>query len=81
MTAWLYARSDKQYMAPPVETACRNEDTPFGQVWGLQAIGHDMDRSGAVSAEIKRMLAEAEKKLRPGTDRAYEVGKLPRQFE
>jgi hypothetical protein len=79
--AWFYAKPDKQILVPLVETVCRKEDTPFGQFWGLQAVGHVMDKAGPPPAEVRKMLEEFGARLRPGTDRAYEVKKLLRQFD
>ena len=79
--AWFYAKPDPQFLTPLVETVCRKEDTPFGQFWGLQAVEHVMDKAGPPPAEVKKSLEQLGTKLRPGTDRAYEVKKLLRRFE
>jgi hypothetical protein len=77
--AYLYARPDPKFLLPLVGTVTAKEDKPFGQYWGLQAIGRVMSNVDRVSPEIKSKLQAFGARLPAGTDREYEVKKLLRQ--
>jgi hypothetical protein len=76
---YLYVRPDPQFLLPLVEAVTAKEDRPFGQYWGLQSIGRVMSNAAHVPPEIKNRLQAFGARLRPGTDREYEVRKLLRQ--
>jgi hypothetical protein len=77
--AYLYAHPNPQCLPQLVDSVTAQENTPFGQYWGLQSIGQVMSNLEHVGPEIKKKLAVLEAKLPSGTDREYEVRRLLRQ--
>ncbi|MES1240847.1 MAG: hypothetical protein ABUT39_04450 [Acidobacteriota bacterium] len=77
--AYLYARPDAQLLLPLVEAVTDKEDQPFGQYWGLQAIGRVMAGATQIPLIVKSKLQTLGARLQPGTDRDYELRKLLRQ--
>jgi hypothetical protein len=74
--AYLYARPNCPNLSILVESVTAQENQPFGQYWGLQAIGRVMSRCEVVPPEVKSSLKAFAKALPPGTDRAYEAKRL-----
>lgn len=57
------------------------ETKPFGQYWGLQAIGKNLPKKASdISESVLRALIGYEAKQRPGTDRHYAVNEILQQI-
>jgi hypothetical protein len=73
---FLYARPEPRYLQDLVSSVTQIEDKPFGQYWGILAIqkvlGGIADPVENTKQELRRFLA----KLKPGTDRYYELSKI-----
>jgi hypothetical protein len=79
--AYLYVRPDAQFLTTLVEAVTSKEDTPFGQYWGLQALGRVIPKVPQVPPEIKSKLQKFGAKLPRGTDRDYELRRLLQQTQ
>jgi hypothetical protein len=73
--AYLYANPDFAHLENLVNSVTQIEDKPFGQYWGIQAIGKVLGNRGntEVSKEILDRLNRFLNRLKPGTDRHYEL--------
>jgi hypothetical protein len=59
----------------------KGEDTPFGQYWILRALRRIVETSpDAFDEDLSRLLRDYRQRLRPGTDRHYEVTQLLRDI-
>lgn len=81
--AVLYARPNYQHFEKLVENVTQVEPKPFGQYWGLQAIRRVLLERGSspVPEVVVENLRQFATKVRPGTDRAYEVKKILQELE
>jgi hypothetical protein len=79
--AYLYTRPDPQFLIPLVESVTSREDKPFGQYWGLQALGRVISKVPQVPPGIRSKLQTFGAKLPRGTDRDYELRKLLQQTQ
>ena len=77
--AFLYARPDPSRLAELVASVTRTETKPFGQYWGLQAIGRNIG-SADVPAAVVEDLDRFANVVQKGTDRHYEVQRILRQI-
>ena len=80
--AYCFARPDASQLETLVDSVTRLEDKPFGQYWGLQALGrvlplasHDARRA------VRPPLTKFAQRIEPGTDRDYEIRKLLRLID
>lgn len=75
--AYLYAKADYQYLEELVD-AIISDHTPFGQYWGIQALGKILETStnSKIDSNILNKLKPYYDKLGKGIDREYELGKL-----
>ena len=65
-----------------VDSVIAKEDKPFGQYWGLQAIGRVLPSAPPnVLQEAKSKLMEFQARVPSGTDRDYETRRLLREIE
>lgn len=80
---YLYVRPDPEWIIPLVESVTQKEDKPFGQYWGLQAIGRVQAKVAApgVIRSVKDRLLSFKTKIPAGTDREYMVKKLLQQID
>jgi len=80
--AFLYVKPDASYLAPLVRTVTDGlEDKPFGQYWGLRAIGSVIDTfkdKDRIPSAVKLRLKEFCNKLPRSTDRHFELSKISR---
>jgi hypothetical protein len=74
--AYLYARPEPAMLEPLVRSVTVVEDRPFGQYWGLRAVGAVAAAAGGIPERARDQLARFGATLDPGSDRAYEVRKL-----
>jgi hypothetical protein len=81
--SYLYADPNAHYLEALVSSVTTLEDQPFGQYWGLQAIGRNLggrvERSDTDS--VLRKLTEFAEQVPPGSDRDYEARKLLAQLQ
>ena len=80
--AYLYAAPDARHLAALVSSVTTLEDKPFGQYWGLQAIGHNFGsrlEKDVVDSVLRDLTAFVERVPR-GSDRDYEARKLLTQM-
>lgn len=78
--AYLYSRQrpDTSLLDSLVNSLVNIEDKPFGQYWGLQALSRMLGRLDRATlkpdtvAELDKLLG----RLRPGTDRHYELSRI-----
>jgi hypothetical protein len=78
---FLYTKPDPHDLSALVESVTRREDKPFGQYWGLQAIGRTLTQTTAVPTDVVRKLREFSSIIQPGTDRHYELRKILQRHE
>lgn len=80
--AHLHANPDPALLEPLVRAVTVLDDTPFGQYWGLRALGTILSSSErTLPPELRAQLERYRRaSLRPGTDRDYELGKLLSSF-
>lgn len=64
-------------------SVCHTEQHPFGQYWGLQAIGRNLPTQGdaQVPLVVREALQELARRLPQGTDRYYEISKILRHLK
>jgi hypothetical protein len=76
--AYLNARPEGAPIADLVESLTRAEDKPFGQYWGILALGEVIRATSPaqIGAAELSMLRDFKKKLEPGTDREYELKRI-----
>lgn len=75
---YLYVRPKPAHLVELVHSVTAREDKPFGQYWGLQAIG--LNLSGVTSeklpAAVVMNLTAYASRVQRGTDRDYEVRRI-----
>jgi hypothetical protein len=73
--AALYAHPRAELIDDLVASVTHIEDKPFGQYWGIQAIGRVIGSmtQDQVSKGVVNALQDFLKRLKPGTDRYYEL--------
>ena len=76
--AYLYAKPNPTLLAELVLSVTTLEDKPFGQYWGLQAIGLNVGDVGAKSIpdSVARDLIAYSTRVPSGTDRDYELRRI-----
>ena len=77
--ATLYATPDVTLLDSLIKSIANVEDKPFGQYWGLQAIGRAVDlarREGAIPPNVVEDLVKLVPRFRRGTDRDYELRRI-----
>jgi hypothetical protein len=76
--AYLFAKPDFDKINNLVESVTEIEDKPFGQYWGIQAIGKVIANRVSKNLSIKTLsrLKLYFLGLQAGTDRHYELGKI-----
>ncbi len=80
--AHLYARPEPQLLSDLVRSVTEKEDKPFGQYWGIQAIGRVVQAAPeSVNSQTRNMLQNFLTKLKKGTDRYYELSKIMKSFD
>jgi hypothetical protein len=73
-----YANPNSELLNALVEAVTNLEDTPFGQYWGIQATGRVIGMMGRnhISESVVNALRDFLKRLKPGTDRYYELSRI-----
>jgi hypothetical protein len=80
--AHLYARPEPQLLSDLVRSVTEKEDKPFGQYWGIQAIGRVVQAAPeSVNLQTRNMLQNFLAKLKKGTDRYYELSKIMKSLD
>lgn len=82
--AYLWARPAYARLESLVDSVIKIEDKPFGQYWGIQAIGKVIGSrppKAKVDLRILSTLRGFLSQLQPGTDRYYELSGILREFE
>jgi len=80
--AYLYALPDLHCLKALVHSLVYVEDTPFGQYWGIEALGKLLGKAdGALSPSIMDELRDFLHRLGRGTDRYYELKRLLPELE
>jgi hypothetical protein len=75
--AYLYARPNPQHLADLVHSVTEIENKPFGQYWGIQAIGRVIQANpDSVDTQIRNTLRKFLGTLEKGTDRYFELSKI-----
>jgi hypothetical protein len=76
--AYLYAQPDPAYIEALVDSVTSVEDKPFGQYWGLLAIGRAVAniQGGELPMEVVDELRSLAGRVPAGTDRSYELRKI-----
>ena len=79
--AYLYAKPNQTHFDELVRSVTVLEDKPFGEYWGLQAIGLNVGFiKGAVSDQVAHDLIAYRARTRKGTDRDYELSRVLKQL-
>ncbi len=80
--AYLYARPDPALLNELVLSVTTREDTPFGQYWGLQAIGLNIGNleTSTQRDAVMRDLVAYSARVPSGSDRGYEVRRILEQI-
>ena len=80
--AYLYSVPEYQRLDELIDSVTQIEDKPFGQYWGIQAIGRILEMKGSsdVSATAIQGLRHFHESLEHGTDRHYELRRILRAF-
>ena len=80
--AFLYKIPNYDFINELVRSVTQIEDKPFGQYWGLQAIGKTLEgrNEKEVPMEIVNSLENFKNRLRKGTDRYYELSRILRDL-
>lgn len=72
-----YAVPQPQLLPGLVQSVTKKEDKPFGQYWGIQAIGRVVQAAPeGVDLQIRKSLREFLATLKRGQDRYYELSKI-----
>ena len=80
--AHIYARPEPQVLSDLVRSVTEKEDTPFGQYWGIQAIGRVVQAAPeSVTLQTRNALQNFLTKLKKGTDRYYELSKIMKSLD
>jgi hypothetical protein len=76
--AALYAHPKADLLDELVDSVIAIEDRPFGQYWGIQAIGRVIGtiRQEQIGSHTIDTLQSFLERLKPGTDRYYELGRI-----
>ena len=78
--AGLYGSPRPKLLEALTVSVTSSETKPFGQYWGLQAIGKNLPKKASeISESVLRALIGFATKQRPGTDRHYAVNESLRQ--
>jgi hypothetical protein len=78
--ASLYGSPQPSLLEPLVASVTKLERKPFGQYWGLQAIGKNLPKKGSdIPHAVIEALTVFESRQRPGTDRHYALTEIFRQ--
>jgi hypothetical protein len=80
--AALYAHPDPEFLEDLVKSVMQVESTPFGQYWGILAIGSVIGtlEQNKVDPHVIRTLQEFLTSFKPGTDRHYELNRILKGF-
>lgn len=80
--AYLYAAPNPRHFRELVSSVTALEDTPFGQYWGLQAVGRNLGTGigDSTSEDLCQDLAAFADRIPRGSDRDYEVRKIITQM-
>jgi hypothetical protein len=80
--AHIYARPDPQLLPDLVRSVTEQEDKPFGQYWGIQAIGRVIQAApDTANSQTRDILRKFLTKLKKGTDRYYELSRIMQSLE
>jgi hypothetical protein len=80
--AHIYAHPDPRLLPDLVRSVTQVEDKPFGQYWGIQAIGRVIQAApDSVDVQTQVALRQFLTKLKRGTDRHYELSRILRSLE
>lgn len=81
--ALLYKIPNFNFIKDLVKSVTTIEDKPFGQYWGLQAIGKTLEGKSREDVPIGliRSLEDFQSRLRKGTDRYYEISRILRDLD
>ena len=82
--AYLWARPDYARLESLVDSVMKIEDKPFGQYWGIQAMGRVIASRPPRTKIDLRVLGKLRSflsQLQPGTDRYYELQRILQGFE
>lgn len=82
---YFYVKRDPNSLDALVQSVTSIEDKPFGQYWGIRAIGRVIEEAQRQQAEISTAVRERLRqyltRLRPGWDRHYELTKILEMFD
>ncbi|MNB83026.1 hypothetical protein D3C76_341000 [compost metagenome] len=80
--AYLYAAPNSRHLEALVSSVTALEDKPFGQYWGLQAVGRNLETGigDSTSKAIRQDLVAFAVRVPRGSDRDYEVRKIIAQL-
>lgn len=80
---YLYAVPDANHLDDLVKSVKEIDRTPFGQYWGLQAIGRVIEKKadGSISIHVIDQLKELLGRLKPGTDRYYVLSNILKEIK
>jgi hypothetical protein len=80
--AHLYALPEPQLLSDLVRSVAEKEDKPFGQYWGIQAIGRVVQVApDSVDSQTRNTLQNFLTKLKKGTDRYYELSRIMKSLD
>jgi len=80
--ARIYACPEPQLLSALVNSVTGREDKPFGQYWGIQAIGRVIQaRPESIDARTQATLRTFLATLKRGTDRYYELSKILKSLD
>jgi hypothetical protein len=84
--AHLYVHPRPELVSELVESITTIEHKPFGQYWGLQAVGRVLAEPGPQQerlsrADLRRRLEQFRARLEKGTDRWYEATRILEHLE
>jgi uncharacterized protein (UPF0335 family) len=80
--AYLYAQPNPDFLQSLVDSVTKQEDKPFGQYWGLQAIARVLAKQGqaVIPTGVANQLRQFVERIPRGTDRDYELKKILRDL-
>jgi hypothetical protein len=80
--AYIYARPEPQLLSELVASVADRETKPFGQYWGIQAIGRVIQtKPGSIDAQTRNSLRSFLTRLKKGTDRYYELSTIIKSLD
>jgi hypothetical protein len=80
--AYLYSHPDPAALADLVRSVTVMEDKPFGQYWGIQAIGRViLAAPKSINSNIREALQSFLTKLKKGTDSYYELSRILKSLD